>query len=175
MGWVWNVFTDFHFNFMCIKWNLKTHSPFPPPNSYVVQVCNKTNVTPFKIVAKNEERGQPEASYVRSVKVELPGDTVVELHKGRRVLVWSFLNSLFHLERFWRHRSHGKMISIRLRSLFSVVAEWKEGENTRNHWQGWSQSVNQWILRPAGYNVWSTGEVWWSSSLGDYRSWRILQ
>lgn len=69
---------------------MKTHSPFTPPNSYVVQVCNKTNVTPFKIVAKNEERGQPEASYVRSVKVELPGDTVVELHKGRRVLVWSF-------------------------------------------------------------------------------------
>lgn len=51
-------------------------------------------------MAKNEERGQPDASYVRYVKVELPGDIVVELHKGRRVLVWSFLNSLFHLERF---------------------------------------------------------------------------
>lgn len=44
-------------------------------------------VTSFKIVAKNEERGQPEASYVRSVKVYLPDDTVVELQKSRRVLV----------------------------------------------------------------------------------------
>ncbi|XP_008303994.1 zonadhesin, like, partial [Stegastes partitus] len=53
----------------------------------LVEVCNTTNVTPFKIVAKNEERGQPEASYVRSVKVYLPHDTVVELQKARRVLV----------------------------------------------------------------------------------------
>lgn len=44
-------------------------------------------VTPFKVVAKNEERGQPEASYVRYVKIYLPHDTVVELQKGRRVLV----------------------------------------------------------------------------------------
>uniref|UniRef100_A0A3P9KZD7 Zonadhesin, like n=1 Tax=Oryzias latipes TaxID=8090 RepID=A0A3P9KZD7_ORYLA len=34
-------------------------------------VCNKTQVTDFRVVAKNEERGQPEASYVRSVKVFL--------------------------------------------------------------------------------------------------------
>ncbi|XP_044040733.1 zonadhesin, like isoform X2 [Siniperca chuatsi] len=53
----------------------------------LVEVCNTTKVTPFKIVAKNEERGQPEASYVRSVKVYLPHDTVVELQKSRRVLV----------------------------------------------------------------------------------------
>uniref|UniRef100_A0AAQ5X438 Zonadhesin, like n=2 Tax=Amphiprion ocellaris TaxID=80972 RepID=A0AAQ5X438_AMPOC len=53
----------------------------------LVEVCNTTNVTPFKIVAKNEERGQPEASYVRSVKVYLPHDTVVELQKARRVLL----------------------------------------------------------------------------------------
>ncbi|XP_028330841.1 zonadhesin-like isoform X5 [Gouania willdenowi] len=53
----------------------------------LVEVCNTTMVTPFKIVAKNEERGQPEASYVRSVKVYLPHETVVELQKGRRVLV----------------------------------------------------------------------------------------
>ncbi|XP_072315847.1 zonadhesin, like [Eucyclogobius newberryi] len=53
----------------------------------LVEVCNTTMVTPFKIVAKNEERGQPEASYVRSVKVYLPHDTVVELHKSRRVLL----------------------------------------------------------------------------------------
>lgn len=41
-------------------------------------------------MAKNEERGQPEASYVRSVKVFLPDDTVVELMKSRRVLVRNF-------------------------------------------------------------------------------------
>ncbi|XP_030578939.1 IgGFc-binding protein-like [Archocentrus centrarchus] len=53
----------------------------------LVEVCNATQVTPFKIVAKNEERGQPEASYVRSVKVYLSSDTVVELQKSRRVLL----------------------------------------------------------------------------------------
>ncbi|KAG7497747.1 zonadhesin-like [Solea senegalensis] len=53
----------------------------------LVEVCNNTRVTPFKIVAKNEERGQPEASYVRSVKVFLPNDIVVELQKSRRVLL----------------------------------------------------------------------------------------
>lgn len=52
-----------------------------------LQVCNTTMVTPFKVVAKNEERGQPQASYVRLVRVYLPGDTVIELQKGRRVLV----------------------------------------------------------------------------------------
>lgn len=52
-----------------------------------MQVCNSSMVTPFRIVAKNEERGQPQASYLRYVKVYLPGDTVVELHKSRRVLV----------------------------------------------------------------------------------------
>lgn len=57
---------------------------FIPP---VMQVCNTSMVTPFKIVAKNEERGQPQASYLRYVKIYLPGDTVVELHKSRRVLV----------------------------------------------------------------------------------------
>ncbi|XP_053199886.1 zonadhesin, like [Scomber japonicus] len=53
----------------------------------LVEVCNATKVTPFRIVAKNEERGQPEASYVRSVKVYLPHDTEVELMKSRRVLL----------------------------------------------------------------------------------------
>uniref|UniRef100_UPI000D306A88 zonadhesin-like n=1 Tax=Maylandia zebra TaxID=106582 RepID=UPI000D306A88 len=53
----------------------------------LVEVCNATQVTPFNIVAKNEERGQPEASYVRSVKVTLYPGTVIELQKGRRVLV----------------------------------------------------------------------------------------
>uniref|UniRef100_A0A3B4FS14 VWFD domain-containing protein n=1 Tax=Pundamilia nyererei TaxID=303518 RepID=A0A3B4FS14_9CICH len=51
----------------------------------LVEVCNATQVTPFNIVAKNEERGQPEASYVRSVKVTLYPGTVIELQKGRRV------------------------------------------------------------------------------------------
>ncbi|XP_043953834.1 zonadhesin, like [Gambusia affinis] len=53
----------------------------------LVEVCNSSMVTPFKVVAKNEERGQPEASYVRYVKIYLPHDTVVELQKGRRVLL----------------------------------------------------------------------------------------
>uniref|UniRef100_A0A3P9N5B4 VWFD domain-containing protein n=1 Tax=Poecilia reticulata TaxID=8081 RepID=A0A3P9N5B4_POERE len=48
----------------------------------LVEVCNSSMVTPFKVVAKNEERGQPEASYVRYVKVYLPHDTEVELQKG---------------------------------------------------------------------------------------------
>lgn len=56
-----------------------------------MQVCDTTMVTPFKIVAKNEERGQPQASYVRYVRVYLPGDTVVEMQKGRRVLVNSII------------------------------------------------------------------------------------
>lgn len=63
-------------------------------------MCDTTKVTPFKIVAKNEERGQPEASYVRSVKVFLPNDNVVELQKSRRVLVRSILTS-FRLNRYW--------------------------------------------------------------------------
>lgn len=50
-------------------------------------MCNTTQVTPFRIVAKNEERGQPEASYVRSATIFLPGDNKVELQKSRRVLV----------------------------------------------------------------------------------------
>lgn len=54
-------------------------------------MCNTTQVTPFKVVAKNEERGQPEASYVRMVKVFLPHNTEVELQKGRRVLVHNFV------------------------------------------------------------------------------------
>ncbi|KAM8746516.1 zonadhesin, like [Acanthopagrus schlegelii] len=53
----------------------------------LVEVCDTSKVTAFKIVAKNEERGQPEASYVRSVKVFLPNDNVVELQKSRRVLL----------------------------------------------------------------------------------------
>lgn len=59
-------------------------------------------VTPFKIVAKNEERGQPDASYVRYVKVYLPGDTVVELQKARRVLVRSISSICFKLVGHYR-------------------------------------------------------------------------
>ncbi|XP_061664711.1 zonadhesin, like isoform X2 [Syngnathoides biaculeatus] len=53
----------------------------------LVQVCDAAMVTPFRIVAKNEERGQPEASYVHSVKVFLPHGIQIELQKGRRVLL----------------------------------------------------------------------------------------
>uniref|UniRef100_UPI003AAC3F13 zonadhesin, like n=1 Tax=Centroberyx gerrardi TaxID=166262 RepID=UPI003AAC3F13 len=53
----------------------------------LVEVCNTTKVTPFRIVAKNEERGQPEASYLRSVTIYLPHDVVVTLQKSRRVLL----------------------------------------------------------------------------------------
>ncbi|KAG5852102.1 hypothetical protein ANANG_G00058860 [Anguilla anguilla] len=52
----------------------------------LVEVCNSTRVTPFTVVAKNEERGQPEASYVSSVTVALPAANVT-LSKGRRVLL----------------------------------------------------------------------------------------
>ncbi|XP_071022377.1 IgGFc-binding protein-like [Oncorhynchus clarkii lewisi] len=52
----------------------------------LVEVCNSTKVTPFTIVAKNEERGQPEASYVHSVTVYLPNANVT-LQKSRRVLL----------------------------------------------------------------------------------------
>ncbi|CAL8241748.1 unnamed protein product [Merluccius merluccius] len=53
----------------------------------LVEVCNATQVTPFMVVAKNEERGQPQASYVRSVTVYLPGNVTVTLQKSRRVLL----------------------------------------------------------------------------------------
>ncbi|KAM3842689.1 LOW QUALITY PROTEIN: zonadhesin, like [Diretmus argenteus] len=53
----------------------------------LVEVCNATKVTPFRIVAKNEERGQPEASYVRSATIYLADDVVVTLQKNRRVLL----------------------------------------------------------------------------------------
>ncbi|KAG7464696.1 hypothetical protein MATL_G00168240 [Megalops atlanticus] len=52
----------------------------------LVEVCNSSRVTPFTIVAKNEERGQPEASYVRSVTIALPTANVT-LSKGHRVLL----------------------------------------------------------------------------------------
>ncbi|KAM6949505.1 IgGFc-binding protein-like [Aplochiton taeniatus] len=52
----------------------------------LVEVCDPTKVTPFTIVAKNEERGQPDASYVRSVTVYLPNANIT-LQKSRRVLV----------------------------------------------------------------------------------------
>lgn len=52
----------------------------------LVEVCNSSMVAPFTIVAKNEERGQPEASYVRSVTIYLPGANVT-LSKSKKVLV----------------------------------------------------------------------------------------
>ncbi|GAA6104294.1 zonadhesin, like [Tachysurus ichikawai] len=52
----------------------------------LVEVCNSSMVTPFTIVAKNEERGQPEASYIRSVTIYLPGANIT-LSKSKRVLL----------------------------------------------------------------------------------------
>ncbi|KAK6478052.1 zonadhesin-like [Huso huso] len=52
----------------------------------LVEVCNASLVTPLTITAKNEERGQPLASYVRSVSVAIHGTTVT-LSKSRRILV----------------------------------------------------------------------------------------
>ncbi|CAL8327032.1 unnamed protein product [Lota lota] len=53
----------------------------------LVEVCNTTQVTSFRVVAKNEERGQPQASYVRSATVFLPGNVSVTLQKSGRVLL----------------------------------------------------------------------------------------
>ncbi|KAF7236759.1 Zonadhesin [Varanus komodoensis] len=53
----------------------------------LVTVCHPDPRLPaFNITAKNEERGQPEASYLRSVTVQVAGATVT-LQKGRRVLI----------------------------------------------------------------------------------------
>ncbi|MFT7810023.1 zonadhesin-like [Arapaima gigas] len=52
----------------------------------LVEVCNSSQVTPFTIVAKNEERGQPLASYVRFVTVSIPGANIT-LSKAKRVLL----------------------------------------------------------------------------------------
>uniref|UniRef100_A0A8C1BNT6 Zonadhesin, like n=1 Tax=Cyprinus carpio carpio TaxID=630221 RepID=A0A8C1BNT6_CYPCA len=52
----------------------------------LVAICDTSMVTPFTIVAKNEERGQPEASYVRSVTVYLPTANIT-ISKSGRVLV----------------------------------------------------------------------------------------
>ncbi|KAI4900182.1 hypothetical protein NFI96_023906, partial [Prochilodus magdalenae] len=52
----------------------------------LVAICDSSMVTDFTIVAKNEERGQPGASYVRSVTIYLPG-AVVTLSKSKRVLL----------------------------------------------------------------------------------------
>ncbi|XP_067299058.1 zonadhesin, like isoform X1 [Pseudorasbora parva] len=52
----------------------------------LVAICNSSMVTPFTIVAKNEERGQPEASYVRSVTVHLPTANITISKNGRVLL-----------------------------------------------------------------------------------------
>lgn len=55
----------------------------------LVKLCHSDPALPsFTITAKNEERGQPEASYLRLVTVEVAGATVT-LQKSRRVLVRS--------------------------------------------------------------------------------------
>ncbi|XP_063159000.1 zonadhesin-like [Candoia aspera] len=53
----------------------------------LVAVCQHDPRLPaFNITAKNEERGQPEASYLRLVTVKLEG-VAITLQKGRRVLI----------------------------------------------------------------------------------------
>ncbi|XP_051755695.1 zonadhesin, like isoform X34 [Ctenopharyngodon idella] len=52
----------------------------------LVAICDISMVTPFTIVAKNEERGQPEASYVRSVTVYLPTANITISKNGRVLL-----------------------------------------------------------------------------------------
>lgn len=55
----------------------------------LVAMCkNDPSLPAFSITAKNEERGQPEASYLHFVNVEVSG-TTVSLQKARRVLVRS--------------------------------------------------------------------------------------
>ncbi|XP_061431558.1 IgGFc-binding protein-like isoform X4 [Lethenteron reissneri] len=52
----------------------------------LADVCNDTNVTPFTITAKNEERGQASGSYLKHVIVDIAGHRVT-LQKSHRVLV----------------------------------------------------------------------------------------
>lgn len=89
------------------------------------QVCDTAMVTPFKIVAKNEERGQPQASYLRYVRVYLPGDTVVELQKGRRVLV-----KKKHIYLSFLPENEGESRANSLSSVaFVVIGEQETGAN----------------------------------------------
>lgn len=90
-------------------------------------MCNTSMVTPFKIEAKNEERGQPQASYLRYIKVYLPGDTVVELQKSRKVLVKSI--SLISVRlRGWCGKIIGR-IEL-LAEISVVIGEWETGANS---------------------------------------------
>ncbi|XP_078524644.1 IgGFc-binding protein-like [Lissotriton helveticus] len=52
----------------------------------LVDVCNPSQVTPFTIVAKNEERGQPLLSYIRLAHINLRGHRIT-LMKSKRVLI----------------------------------------------------------------------------------------
>ncbi|XP_051561427.1 zonadhesin, like [Myxocyprinus asiaticus] len=52
----------------------------------LVAICNSSMVTPFTIVAKNEERGQPDASYVRAVTIYLPNANITLSKNGRIML-----------------------------------------------------------------------------------------
>lgn len=86
-------------------------------------------VTPFRIVAKNEERGQPQASYLRYVKVYLPGDTVVELQKSRRVLVKEKGLSLISV-RLSRYEGQIKGCAELLSEISVFIGEWETGANS---------------------------------------------
>lgn len=90
-------------------------------------------VTPFKVVAKNEERGQPQASYLRFVKVYLPGDTVVELQKGRRVLVKavSLISARFEQMLLGNHGC----LEL-LTEFFVTIGEWETDANSSGDRKG---------------------------------------
>ncbi|CAN0375894.1 unnamed protein product [Lampetra planeri] len=52
----------------------------------LVSVCNADHVTPFTILAKNEERGQPNASYLKQVYVDIGSDRI-QLKKKNVILL----------------------------------------------------------------------------------------
>uniref|UniRef100_A0A3B3R8S4 VWFD domain-containing protein n=1 Tax=Paramormyrops kingsleyae TaxID=1676925 RepID=A0A3B3R8S4_9TELE len=82
----------------------------------LVKVCNSSQVTPFTIVAKNEERGQPEASYVNSVTISLPAINIT-LSKANR---WAEIDRRADTEKGWSDifsRTHGHLPS----GVYSVL------------------------------------------------------
>ncbi|XP_075908362.1 zonadhesin-like [Petromyzon marinus] len=52
----------------------------------LVAVCNDTGVTNFTVTAKNEERGLPNASYLKHVIIDIAGHRIT-LQKSHRVLI----------------------------------------------------------------------------------------
>lgn len=70
----------------------------------LVALCQHDPRLPFfNITAKNEERGQPEASYLRHVTVHVQGVTIT-LQKSRRVLV--------RVPAEWERRREGRSMGL---------------------------------------------------------------